>query len=210
MLALAWKARVPPAPRSPRLPAQLGATFTLTSSSKDTPSPHLSRLGMTSPACMLPACSLRPGLTSSTQQLLNCPERVQLMSCKEHSLQAELVQGHPHPICEGRLWGTLPSNFLERHPPFSFLPLGWGWMATPGLPLCPGSWAVTEPLAGSPRAIQLTALPLLPDVPPSLYLQQPGASGRGLICTGVLGAGADPLSLSQEPALQLGLCNLTL
>lgn len=138
--------------------AQLGATFSFTPSSKDTQSPHISRLGMAFPACMLPAWSLRPGLTSSTQQLLNCPERVPLMSCKEHNLQAELGQGHPHPICEGHLWGTLPSNFLERPPPFSFLPCGRGWMATPGLPLCPARWAVTEQLAGSPRATQVLCL----------------------------------------------------
>lgn len=38
--------------------AQLRATSSLTPSSKDTPSPHLSKLGMTFPACMLPACPL--------------------------------------------------------------------------------------------------------------------------------------------------------
>lgn len=102
------------------------------------------------PACCQPVPEARPRLNTAAAQL---PREGATRALQ--SLQAELVQGHPHPICEGHLWGM---NFLERPPPFSFLPRGRGWMATPGLPLCPARWAVTEPLAGSPRATQLLCL----------------------------------------------------
>jgi hypothetical protein len=68
LLTLVWKAKIPLVSRATTV--QLGATSSLTPSSKYTHGPHPSRLGMTFPACVLPAWSLRPGLTS-TQQLLN-------------------------------------------------------------------------------------------------------------------------------------------
>lgn len=157
--------------------------------------PHLSPLQ---------GCLRTSTLTSSAQR-----GPAQSMACRPswHRDGVEGSCGHP------------PTQLSEKAPALLFQPPGWGSgmatlaPATGASSLCPARCAVAGPrpsdLAGPPNGLSLQ-LDFLEARPQHPHVQQPSATLESLSARGALRAERGPLSPSQGPALQLGLCNLTL